>query len=606
VGEARSDRLVAHEADSLPVRSFAIRLGPDPGSLRVWTSRWGNTSRTGARTSPPMTFRLIGGGEYRTSPRCDDARATTVAVDVLRTRVVIKTGVGGIPPVYLYRSSAATFVVSELRLLPSLLRTEDCLSIDKTSAWETLLIGYPLDGRTMFAGVRLLRPCATFEISASSVLESRIEGKGPLADLSQNRFDRADGTGVVAAFLAALQDIPSADSVLSLSGGIDSRTILAGLLLLERRPALATCAGNTLSADAASASEIATAYALEHHVVTVGSQFVGQLAALAQQASILSGGFRSLEYAQLAYLQNVLSSQYQFRISGNGGNQLCRYGLEAVGYRNADLSILGPALAVGQRVAMESHWLTARLSESGPDSRMFLLNSELPWALGGGGILSSAAIVEMCPYLVPEVVRAAGGADPATSRQPRFTPTRARFRDLRHRVVGPNRSTSWQRLLICDAGGPIAAIPANWGWRPSGGFSLAGLRRGLLAALEAKLTAGRRGNRGAAALSRWIGANGTHEKADFVSLLATELRDFTLDTLASASVREAQILNAQVLSKVTRGFFGQAQTEHYGTIVCALDLALAYKNFCGKDARNTSAGSLASLEDGLAGARTPQ
>ena len=234
-------------------------------------------------------------------------------------------------------------------------------------------------------------------------------------------------------------------SVLSLTAGLDTRTVFTTLADQNRLVPAVTMSGVNRSLDARAAARLCRAYGVSHSLVTIGDRFARGLADYVQEASRLSGGLASLRQAPEVYLYHQLGGSFDARISGNLGNQVGRGGTEGVSTRRAELGILSPALRDASTEA--GHWLLRQLYGSGMSAIEFILQQEIPFSSVGNFSIGNHFAVQKSPYADRALVetlsmRPVGGSAPSGSL------IKMRLRDLKHRFFGEPESTSFQRSLL--------------------------------------------------------------------------------------------------------------------------------------------------------------
>jgi asparagine synthase (glutamine-hydrolysing) len=134
-------------------------------------------------------------------------------------------------PVYVYLDAERCVFATNLRTLRKLMGNS--LDIDEQGLAEHLLIGQSLGGRTVHRGVRLLRPAELLTIGTSTVEERRYSDWSSIP-----RHDADENAICVALYKAFIQAIRRrsrrATEDAFLSGGLDSRCVVAGLMDIGR------------------------------------------------------------------------------------------------------------------------------------------------------------------------------------------------------------------------------------------------------------------------------------------------------------------------------------------------------------------------------------
>ena len=146
--------------------------------------------------------------------------------------IVILNDVFGRLPMYWYHSTAeGEFILSrELRFITNIKKPRNC---DRMAIAQFLLLGHPLGERTLLQDIRHLRPASVIRISREGAQFSMIHLNS--FDLESkphgNKICRANAKALVSLFSQACVNRADETSrhVLGLSGGLDSRSVAAGL-----------------------------------------------------------------------------------------------------------------------------------------------------------------------------------------------------------------------------------------------------------------------------------------------------------------------------------------------------------------------------------------
>lgn len=499
------------------------------------------------------------------------ANAAYISYDAAASSLTVHTSIVGLPPVFAYALDGLTVLASDIHLIASL--PDVHLELDPVGVVELGRIGQPVSHRTLFRNTRLLPGGTKVVASRTSGLTMERTWCLPKASpVDWKHFVRTQAE----VFADAVRRTEVSASFLSLTAGLDTRTVFATLAEQGRLVPAVTMSGVNRSLDARTAARLCHAYGVSHSIVTIGDQFAADLPGYVEQASRLSGGLASLGQAPEVYFYTQLGGFFDARISGNLGNQVGRGGTEGVGTRGAALNILSPAL---RDLTPESgHWLLGELSGSGTSAIEFILQQEIPFTSVGNFSIGNHFAVQKSPYanrklLETLALRPAGGSAPSGSLM------KMRFRDLKHRFFGDPASISFQRFLICRINGFAAHYPINYGWRAIGGVSLPGLLWGA-ATFAGMIVEKQRIDDGLLrGMIERIGLATLHDFQRSARWLRGDLREFTLDTLSSRAVVETGIFDAPVLRRVTDEHFGRVK-DHYETVAFALDVALAQRIFC--------------------------
>lgn len=498
--------------------------------------------------------------------------AATITWDPIRGEISCNSSRIGLPPLFLYERDGISIITSDIHLLrqvPSVRLTFESLSII-----ELLAIGYPRGYRTLFRNLNVIN-------RSSRVVIGSI-GRAQLLPISESRPTTTEAntptdypTHQQRAFRDALTKIDLSDSYLSLTAGLDSRTILTTLADYGIVLPTVTITGPRLSLDAILAQRVSKSVGARHTLVELGSEFRMKLPELIVAASRLSGGIASTEHAHTIYFYQMCQVLGTRRLSGILGNQVGRGGMEQVSFRGADPIILSDEL-LGIH-GTEGNSLLSQLSTAQiTENKHHLLDETFISSVGEFSISHNHAI-QQSPYADPAIVDAWLRID--HYGEPAKYKWSARFADLRHRFVGQQGNQYWQRGLIAKSRSPAADFPINWGWKASGGFTTGGLLLGLGALADAYASRRSSRTRALAKVAKVFNISGLHEVRNTSNWLDTTLSDFLFDTLTSREISESGIFNNKALTNLLDGHRSGRKLQ-YTTVSAALDVALAYRIFC--------------------------
>lgn len=502
------------------------------------------------------------------------ANAVLVTFDLDSTHLRVIGSLVGLPPVFLYETAELLVIASSVWLLRYAQGVT--LALDEQGVAELMTIGYPIYNRTLFEHVSLLPAGTAMTVSAASLaaglggaIETVWSPKAPSTPLDWPEYTQLQ----VETFRHAMRGIDMSHSVLSLTGGMDTRAILAEMGALGvTMPSCTITGANARSLDIQAARVLSNAYHLPHTTIALGEAFLADLPRYTVDASRLSGGLSSLQQAHEVYFMEQIRGLGTHRISGYLGNQVGRQGVEGISFRNVDTAVLPGSLASRVEETRQSHWLTHAVAASGHPLARVLIQEEVPYSSVGNFTVGHHFLIQQSPYANRTLIENALHAPTRTS----FDPSRARWRDLRHRFLGPPEARSFQRQVIRAAGGTVANYPINWGWLGKGGVSIPGIARGFGALADA--FAARKGRLSGVARAG-VKIFGTHETHDIYRThywFDTSLREFANDVLRSADVMQSPYFNGRTL--VTRLDEHVSGTQpHYDTLMTALDVALAQR-----------------------------
>ena len=555
-------------------------IGTQLGSLRMWF----RPRQSAAEPDPdfdPRTHAVLLGDDAEVAAGAQlttMVNAATLRFDAAAGRLTLHTSAVSLPPIYAYTDEQRTVLTSDLFLLAALPGVS--LELDPASVRELGRIGHPVGHKTLFKRTQLLPGGA--RVSADAVAGLTVERAWRLAASPPVDWDEFIRTQITA-FTESVRRIDVSRSFLSLTAGLDTRTVLAALAREGRLIPAVTMSGLHPSLDARTAARLARAYSMRHHTVRLDQAFTRALPDYVQEASLLSGGLESLEQAPEVYLYRTLGDQFAARVSGNLGNQVGRGGTEGVGTRGASLDILSDAFAP-EPTDEGGHWLLGELTDAG-SALEFILQREIPFSSVANFSVGNYFALQQSPYASRPLVETLAFKPTSNGSSPSASMLRMRLRDLNHRFLGEPARISFQRSLLQRLGGPAARYPINYGWRATGGVAPGGLALGVAALLGmvVQKTGLDEGPLGRRMIPPSLPA--LHNFRRSATWLREDLGAFTRDLLSSAEVRQADLFNRRNLDTVLQHYFA-GRKEHHQTVVFALDVALAHKNFCVRRARH--------------------
>jgi hypothetical protein len=398
---------------------------------------------------------------------CNTASAVPIRYDAERGELQLATSIVGMPPVFIYRSNDVTAVASDIHLLLTV--PEVRLRFDPLSVVELGAVGHPVEHRTLFrdlmlaeSGVTLALDSTTGRVHSSTTWQLPAQTTLPWPSFLEAQQE---------AFNAVMKRIDLSNAFLSLTAGLDTRTVFSTLASQQRLVPAATMSGPRMSVDALTARQLCSAYGIDHHLITFTSDFASRLPELVESASLLSGGLATLDQAPEVYLYRQLGDRFQSRLSGNLGNQVGRGGTEGVSVRGADLRILGTEFdaAIGAVQARTEHWLLSRLDATQRERIEFILKQETIFTLASNFSIGNHFAAQQTPYasrqlietlalrqiedatarhLTPLLWRARESLLPIETRSPERWVCRAMSRQLGlapgRRCVGPRLCARWR------------------------------------------------------------------------------------------------------------------------------------------------------------------
>jgi hypothetical protein len=524
----------------------------------------GDDGRSGA--FPPL---LILGDPSDVEGRTPRAmgNAAAIACDLDAGRLDATASIPGLPALYLAETAAAIVLTSDLALLSCVAGLS--LHFDPAGVTDLARVGWPVEHRTLFAGVRIVPGGSRLSLCTGKrpAIETAWTPpeRDPLRSWDEYTALQAD------AFDRSLSRLDVKGCSFSLSGGIDSRTTFAGLVARGAKVSALTVCGETDSLDARTAAKLCAAYGMPHRTIRLDDAFRRSLPDLCARASRLCGGIGSVWHAAQVHCYEQLGAPPPVgALSGYLGNQIGRRGTEQLSLRNASTAILDRSL-VDARDGQPA-WYAHAIGADGLLAPRFLIQQESTFGNLASYSIGSACSIQQSAYADRSLIESLWRMPEASSRSPRS----ARLANLEHLFLGEPVLESFQRQYIRRIGGVAASLPVNWGWRARGGVSARGIAWGALALLDV-VVSGRRPHGAAADLLAAAGIAGLHEFRPVDSWMRRDLKECVHDLVLSRQATEAGIFEAAALEHSLRDFYSDGRGGR--EVVLALDLALAAREF---------------------------
>jgi asparagine synthase (glutamine-hydrolysing) len=222
----------------------------------------------------------------------------------------------GLQKLYIWQSGERFVFSSEMKLLLGLPGPRPAL--DRQSAAELLALGYSLDDRTLFEGVRLLAPATRLTVRAGQTHPTRTWEPPfrPPTQVTQPVRALVDGLAERAKVAVATRLHPN--SCLLLTGGLDSRLIAGMASRLGLDPPLETLTlGQENAADVLAAREIAAALGLPFTHLPIAPDYLARYAA--PTAWLTEGNMNAYAGWILAANEHFVARGTRYALTGIGG-----------------------------------------------------------------------------------------------------------------------------------------------------------------------------------------------------------------------------------------------------------------------------------------------
>lgn len=333
-------------------------------------------------------------------------------VDPRANRVLLFNDRYGVDRIYWHQSEDAFYFASEakaiLRVRPELRR------FDPDGVAQYLAFGCNLGTQTLFSGIQTLPAAALWTFEAGMIRRDTY--------FSPKEWEALPALSL-ADFEAAVQErlrriVPryfsgTGAEGISLTGGFDTRMIMACLAESESKPVCYTFGGQRgETLDARLSARIARHCGLQHQVLRIGPDYFPNFGALADRTVFATDGCFGVAGAHEIYMNAQARRLAPVRVTGNYGGEVLRgvSTFKPIGLAgNLVAENLQPAVAAAE----------AQIAPYHDHPVSFSVFREIPWNLFGNLMAGRSQINFRTPYLDNELVALAYQC-PTESRKSRL------------------------------------------------------------------------------------------------------------------------------------------------------------------------------------------
>jgi asparagine synthetase B (glutamine-hydrolysing) len=227
----------------------------------------------------------------------------------------------GNQPFYYGRRGARFTFSTRASSVPAMLGLKPTLDLDTLG--ELMWFGHPVSERTLYEGVSRLPPATRLVIQDGRCLREAYWRPHFTSLPAQHSRALLDDT--CAAFVSAVgRTTQEEDTAIALTGGQDTRAILAATLALGRKVSGFT-AGVPGSMDLTVAHRLGSRLAGRHHELQLGAGFALGYPALARELVSLTEGALGIEHAHNIHLSHHCHGRFRALVDG-GGAEACKRG----------------------------------------------------------------------------------------------------------------------------------------------------------------------------------------------------------------------------------------------------------------------------------------
>ena len=300
--------------------------------------------------------------------------------------------------IYWHQTENATYFASEakalLRVLPEL------RAFDEEGVTQFLGYGCTLEGRTLFQGIQLLPGASLWSFEGGKIHKRRTYFSPEIWESQPLLSPEAFEARFQETFKRILPRYFESDSGIgiSLTGGLDTRMIMACLPDAGKKPLCYTFSGETGETfDDRLAARVAKACGLEHRLLRIGADFFSDFASHVDRTVYVTDGCFGLTGAHEIYLNRRARQLAPVRLTGNYGSEILR-GVSTFGQVGLSPALFNPQFTHTLNSAL--HWGI----KGSKHPITFAAFHEVPRNLFGGLAASRSQVNFRTPYLDNELV----------------------------------------------------------------------------------------------------------------------------------------------------------------------------------------------------------
>lgn len=315
--------------------------------------------------------------------------------------------------IYFHESNNALYFASEAKALLAAL--PELRRFDPDGLAQFMTYGCTLNGDTLFSGIKLLPAGSVWKI------ENAAWTKNSAFDPSKwENQDQLPAKDFAVIFRETFQRIlpryfsGKHPTGISLTGGLDSRMILACLPENIPAPICYTYAAEDETLDTLLAGRVAAQCGLEHQIFQLESNFFAHFAEHAERTVFATDGCAGILESHEIYLSRQAREISPVRLTGNYGSEILR-NTSTFKPLNLDPQILSPDILQ----SVQSH--QQRLADAAESPVRFALLKEIPWRLAGTRLANRPWLSFRTPYLDNELCALAFRAPDEILHSPQAT-----------------------------------------------------------------------------------------------------------------------------------------------------------------------------------------
>jgi asparagine synthase (glutamine-hydrolysing) len=306
----------------------------------------------------------------------------------------------GIERLFVHQAGGRCFFASEAKAI--LAAVPETRAFDPQAVADTLGCGAPLGRQSLYRGIEVLAPASmvVFDRQAPPRQRAYFDRRSleHLTPVTAGEFLDGFSGRLAAAVNRAARPGPA--SAVSLTGGLDSRMIMA--VLDDQRGAVPCYTFGSMyrdSLDVRIARAVAARMACPFTVLTLGRPFLEGIREHFERAVFIADGYIGLSGAAELYVNRLAREIAPVRITGNWGGELLR-GVRAFKYREPRADLL-PGL---RRELARSAEAFAAADRAFENPLSFVLFHQIPMQGYGRYAVERSQVQMRAPFLAPTVV----------------------------------------------------------------------------------------------------------------------------------------------------------------------------------------------------------
>jgi asparagine synthase (glutamine-hydrolysing) len=433
----------------------------------------------------------------------------------------------GLERIYWHQAKDAAYFASEAKALLCVL--PELRTFDEEGVAQFLDYGCTVEGRTLFRGIQLLPGASLWAFEDGKSHQRRtyfspaIWESQPLlsADTFEARFQETF-MRILPRYFESESDIG-----ISLTGGLDTRMIMACLPDTGQKPRCYTFSGETGETfDDRLAARVAKTCGLEHRLLRIKSDFFSNFGAHVDRTVYVTDGYWGVTGAHEIYFNRQARQLAPVRLTGNYGSQVLR-----------GMSTFKPIGLSPDLLNMEFGSSTQSVANANQHRVTFAAFREIPWNLFGSFAAGRSQVTLRTPYLDNELVALSYQSPQEFQNSSLFSSQLVRANSVILSEIPTDRGFAgensglgfWLRRFAAEATFKIDYYNSE----------------GLPCGLSSLDSVFRR-------LSSGLGLLGLHKYLPYRHWFRRELAEYVNDKLADAHTRQMPFWNSDFLSGMTK------------------------------------------------------